>query len=169
MQGRGSVIHGVDIKPSTPSQRPGRPWFSGVGRHRRVGGPMSMSKEMGLPATVSYPGLHRGDEGQGLGPWAPSVFIVRAEEAGQSWVRGLLLGTRGGYPDPWRGFGQSAFQYPFLPQVGHRPGGGLAFRHERAHRPSLPHLKQGPGGFHSLLVNEGLELCRAVAKRWYLA
>ena len=29
-----------------------------------------------------------------MGPWAPSVLI--SEEAGQSWVRGLLLGTRGG-------------------------------------------------------------------------
>ena len=35
--------------------------------------------------------------------------------------------------------------------------------------PSLPHLRQGPGGFLSLLVDGGLEPCRAVAKRWYLA
>ena len=58
---------------------------------------------------------------------------------------------------------------PLYAQLGHRPGGGLGFRYERAQWPSLPHLKQGPGGFLSLLVNGGLELCRAVAKRWYLA
>ena len=46
---------------------------------------------------------------------------------------------------------------------------GLGFRHERAQWPSLPHLKQGPVGFLSLLVDGGLEPCRAVAKRWHLA
>ena len=35
--------------------------------------------------------------------------------------------------------------------------------------PSLPHLRQGPGGFLSLLVDGGLEPCKAVAERWYLA
>ena len=44
----------------------------------------------------SYPGLHRGDESWGLGPWAPSVFSSESEEAGHSWVGGLLLGTRTG-------------------------------------------------------------------------
>ena len=38
-----------------------------------------------------------------LGPWAPPVFSGKCEEAGQSWVRGLLLGTRRGCLDPWRG------------------------------------------------------------------
>ena len=33
----------------------------------------------------------------------------------------------------------------------------------------LPSLKQGPGGFLSVLVDGGLEPCRAVAKRWHLA
>ena len=42
------------------------------------------------------------------------------------------------------------------------PRGGPA-----AQWPSLPHLKQGPGGLLSLLVDGGLEPCRAVAKRWY--
>ena len=36
-------------------------------------------------------------------------------------------------------------------------------------RPSLPPLKQGPGRFLSLVVDRGLEPCRAVAKRWHLA
>ena len=54
-----------------------------------------------------------------------------------------------------------------MPQLGHGPGGGLGFRHEQAQWPSLLHLKQGPGGFLSLLVDGGLEPCRAVAKRWY--
>ena len=56
-----------------------------------------------------------------------------------------------------------------MPQLGHGPGGGLGFRHERVQWPSLPHVKQGPGGFLSLLVDGGLESCRARAKRWHLA
>ena len=52
-------------------------------------------------------------------------------------------------------------------QLGHGPGGGLGLGHERAQWPSLLYLKQGPGGFLSLLVDGGLEPCRAVAKRWY--
>ena len=51
----------------------------------------------------SCTGLHRGDESWGLGPWPPSVFSGESEEAGQSWVGGLLLRTRSGCPDPWRG------------------------------------------------------------------
>ena len=54
-------------------------------------------------------------------------------------------------------------------QLGRGPGGGLGFGHERVQWPSLPHLKQGPGGFLSLLVDGGLEPHRAVARRWYLA
>ena len=57
---------------------------------------------------------------------------------------------------------------PFMPQLGHGPGGGLVFRHEQAQWPSLLHLKQGPGCFFSLLIDGGLEPGRAVAKRWYL-
>ena len=56
-----------------------------------------------------------------------------------------------------------------MPQLGHDRGGALGFRHEWAQWSSLPHLKQGPGGFFSLLVDGGLEPCRAVAKRWYSA
>ena len=58
--------------------------------------PVSMRKEVSLPATLSYPGLHRGDESWGLGPWAPSDFRGKSEEAEQSWVRGLLLRTKRG-------------------------------------------------------------------------
>ena len=73
---------------------------------------MSMRKEIGLPAPVSYPGLRRGDASQGLGPWAPLVFSGESEEAGQSWVRGLFLGTRRGCPDPWRGIWVWTFHVP---------------------------------------------------------
>ena len=71
-----------------------------------------MRKEIGLPAPVSYPGLRRGDASQGLGPWAPLVFSGESEEAGQSWVRGLFLGTRRGCPDPWRGIWAWTFHVP---------------------------------------------------------
>ena len=118
-----------------------------------------MRKEIGLPAPVSYPGLHRGDASQGLGPWAPSVFSGESEEARQSWVRGLFLGTRRGCPDPWRGISAVDLPCPFMLQRGHGPGGGLDIRHEWAQGPSLPHLKQGPGGFLSVLVDGDLEPC----------
>ena len=48
--------------------------------------------------------------------------------------------------------------------MGHGPEAGLGFRHEPAQWPSLPRLKQGPGGFLSLLVVGGLEPGRAVLK-----
>ena len=38
-----------------------------------------------------------------LGPWAPSVLSGESEDAGQSGVGGLLLGTRRGCLDPWIG------------------------------------------------------------------
>ena len=50
----------------------------------------------------SYPGLRTSDESWGLGPWAPSVFSGESEEAGQSWVGGLLLGNRRGCLDSWK-------------------------------------------------------------------
>ena len=53
-------------------------------------------------------------------------------------------------------------------QLGHEPGGGLGFRHEWAQWLSLPHLKQGPGGFLSLLADGSLEPGKAVAKKWHL-
>ena len=102
MQGRGSVIRDVDIKPSTLSLRD--LGFFGVGRHSRVNGPCVNEKGDQLTCHCkSYPGLRRGDESWGLGPWALSDFSGKSEEPGQSWVRGLLLWTKKGCLDPWRG------------------------------------------------------------------
>ena len=75
---------------------------------------------------------------------------------------------------PGGGFGQPTFQVPVMPQHVACPSGtwtqrGPWLRHKRAQWPSLLPLKQGPGGFLSLLVDGGLEPLRAVAKRWYLA
>ena len=66
--------------------------------------------------------------------------------------------------DSWKEIWQWTFQCPFIPQMGHGPEAGLGFRHEWAKWSSLPHLKQGPGGFLSLLVVGGLEPGRAVLK-----
>ena len=72
-----------------------------------------MRKEIGFTCHCkSYPGLCRGDESWGLGLWAPSVFSGKSEEAGQGWVGGLLLGTRRGCPDPWRGLGSGPSSVP---------------------------------------------------------
>ena len=57
--------------------------FSRVDRHSTVSD--LCVNEKGDPLTChckSYSGLHRGDESQGVGPWAPSV--LSGEEAGQS-------------------------------------------------------------------------------------
>ena len=67
-----------------------------------------------------------------LGPWAPSAFSSKSKEAGQSWVGVLLLGPGGDVRIPRGEFGQLTFKYPFMPQLGHRPGRGLGFRHEQA-------------------------------------
>ena len=99
MQGRGSVIRGVDIKLSTLSLRD--LGFFGVGRHSRVNGPCVNEKGDQLTCHCkSYPGLRTSDESWGLGPWAPSVFSGESQKAGQSWVGGLLLDTRRSCPDP---------------------------------------------------------------------
>ena len=113
----------------------------------------------------SYPGLRRGDESWGLGPWALSDFSGKSEEPGQSWVRGLLLWTKRGCLDPWRGIWAVDLPMSLYATAGTWTWRGLGFRHERAQWPSLPHLKQGPVGFLSLLVDGGLEPCRAVAKK----
>ena len=82
MQGRGLVIRGVDIKPINSHCGDLRDLcFSRVGRHNsRVSGPCVNEKR---------------DQ-----PWAPSVFSGESEEAGQSWVGGLVLRTRMRCLDP---------------------------------------------------------------------
>ena len=75
----------------------------------------------------------------------------------------LLIGPHGVSLIRW--LVMSTFQCPLMPQLGHDHGGALGFRHEWAQWSFLPHLKQGPGGFFSLLVDGGLEPCRAVAKK----
>ena len=75
--------------------------FSGVGRQSRVSGPCVGEKRDRLTCHCeSYPGLLRGGKSRGLEPWAPLILNGGSKEAGQSWVRGLLLGTRRGCPDP---------------------------------------------------------------------
>ena len=77
--------------------------FSGVDRHSRVSGPRVDEKRDQLTCRCeSYPGLPRGDENH-HGALGTSVFSGKSEDAVQSWVRGLLLGTRRGCLDPWRG------------------------------------------------------------------
>ena len=104
-----------------------------------------------------------------MGPWAPSGSSGESKEAGQSWVRGLPLRIRRGCPDPWRGIWAAD-----LPRSRYATAGTWTqrepwLRHKWAQWPSLPPLKQDPGGFLSLLVDGGLEPLRAVANRWYLA
>ena len=100
MQDRGSVIHGIDIKPPNRDLRDLS--FFRVGKHSKVSGPHVNEKGDWLTChSKSYPGLLRGDESWGLGPWAPSIFSGKPKEARQSWAE--LLKTRRGCLDPWRG------------------------------------------------------------------
>ena len=87
---------------------------------------------------------------------------------GRAELEDSCSGTGGNVQTPGRGFEHSTFQCPFMLQLGHEPGGGLGFRHERAQWLSLPHLKQGPGGFLSLLADGSLEPGKGVAKKWHL-
>ena len=127
-----------------------------------------MRKESGLSATVK--GTLGSLEVMRIRAWGPGqIQSSVVKRLGRAWSENSCLGL-GGYVQIPRGvFGQLTFQCPFMPQLGHGPGGGLGFRHEQAQWPSLLHLKQGPGCFFSLLIDGGLEPGRAVAKRWYLA
>ena len=102
MQGRGSVIHGIDIKLSVSiTETCYTLFFSGAGKPSRVSGPPVNEKGDWLTCQCKiYPGLHRGDESQVLGPGAPSVFSSKSKESEQSWIKGLLLGIRRGFLDP---------------------------------------------------------------------
>ena len=84
-----------------------------------------------------------------MGAWGPGHLQSSAEgprRLGRAGSEDSCSGPGGDVWIPRGGFGQSTFQCPFMPQVGHGPGGGLDFRHEGAQWPSLPHLKQGPRG-----------------------
>ena len=129
-----------------------------------------MRKEIGLAATVSVTlGSVDVMRVRAWGPGHLQSSVVSLRRLGRAGSEDSCSGPGGDDRISRGGFVQSTFQCPFMPQLGHGPGGGLGFRHEWAQWPSLPHLKQGPGGFLSLLVDGGLEPCKAVAKRWYLA
>ena len=61
-----------------------------------------MRRETGLPVTVRV--TLDSIEVVRVGAWSPrhlpSTAAFKSEEAGQSWVGGLLLGTRRRHPDP---------------------------------------------------------------------
>jgi len=59
-----------------------------------------MRKEIGLPATVRV--TLGSIEVMRVGGWGPGHLqsSVVSQEVGQSWVRGLLVGTRRECPDP---------------------------------------------------------------------
>ena len=87
---------------------------------------------MGLPATVRV--TLGSVEVMGVGVWGPGQL--------QSSVASLRRLGRAGLEyscldQEW------TFKYPFMPQLGHGPGGGLGFSHEQTQQPSLPHLNQG--------------------------
>ena len=131
---------------------------------------MSMRKEISLPATVRV--TLGSIEAMRVGAWGPGhlqTSVASLRSLGRAGSEDSCSRSRGDVQIYGWGFGQSTFQCPFMPQLGHGPGGGLVFRHERAQWPSLLHLQEGPGGFLSFLADGGLEPCRAVAKTWHLA
>ena len=126
-----------------------------------------MRKEIDLLDTVRVTLGSVAVTSRGLGPWAPSVFSSESEEAGQSWVGGLLLGTRRGCLDPWRGIWAVDLPMSLYATAGTPTWRGLGLG--MSSPGAFFGRKQGPGGFLSLLADGGLEPRRAVAKRWYLA
>ena len=109
---------------------------------------MSVRKEVGLSCTVR---ITLGSvEVMRVGAWGPGHLQSSAaspRRLGRAGSEDSCLGPGGDVQIPGGGFGQSTFQCPFMPQLGHGPGGGLGFRYEQAQGPSLPHLKQGLGSF----------------------
>ena len=101
-----------------------------------------------------------------LGTFSLQSSVVSPRRLGRAGLKDSCSGPGG---DVWilrGGFGQLTFQSRFIAQLGHGLGGGLGFRHERAF---FATFEAGSSSFLSLFVDGGLEQCRAVAKRWYLA
>ena len=73
-----------------------------------------MRKEISLSVTVRVT-LGSVELMRVMGPWKPPVLSGESKEDEQSWVRGLLFRTRGGYLDPWRWIWAVTFQCPFIP------------------------------------------------------
>ena len=81
-----------------------------------------------------------------VGAWGPGYLQSSAaslRRLGRAGSEDSCSGPGGDVRIPGGRFGQLIFQSPFMPQLGHGPGGGLGFRHEWAQWPSLPSLKQG--------------------------
>ena len=95
-----------------------------------------MRKEIGLPATVRV--TLDSLEVMRVRAWSPGHLQSSAAEGGGG------SGPGGDVWIPGGGFRQSTFQYPFNPQLGHRPGRGLGFRHEWAQWPSFAMFEARP-------------------------
>ena len=113
-----------------------------------------------------------------MGAWGPGHLQSSAEgprrlgragsedsclaPGGDVWIPGGDVQIPGGGLEQW------TFQCPSMPQLGHGPGGGLSLGMSSPVT-FFAAFEAGPRGLPSLFVGGGLELCRAVAQRWYLA
>ena len=122
MQGRGSVIRGIDIKLSIPkTETCDTLFFSRAGKHSRVSGHPSMRKEIGLPGTVRS--TLGSVEVMRVRPWGSGNLqssAVSPRSLGRAGSEDSCWGS-GGYVWILRGgFGQLTLQCLFMAQLGHR-------------------------------------------------
>ena len=88
---------------------------------------MSMKKEISLPATVRV--TLDSVEVMRVGAWGPGHFqtsVASLRSLGRAGSEDSCSGPRGDVWIPGGVFGQSTFQCPFMPQLGHGPGEALA-------------------------------------------
>ena len=65
-----------------------------------------------------------------LGTFSLQSSVVSPRRLGRAGLKDSCSGPGGDVRIPGEGFGQSTFQCPFMPQLGHGPGGSLGYRHE---------------------------------------
>lgn len=94
--------------------------------------PVLIRKEMGFLATVRYLDSIKVMR---VGAWGSGHLqssVASPRSLGRAGSEDSCSGPGGDVRIPREGLGQSTFQCPFMPQLGHGPGGGLGFGHESA-------------------------------------
>ena len=92
-----------------------------------------MRKEIGLDATVRV--TLCSIEVMSIRAWGPGHLqfsVASPRRLGRVGSEDSCSGPGKDVQNPRGRFGQLTFQCRFMPELGHRPGGGLSFRHEWA-------------------------------------
>ena len=122
MQGRGSVICGIDIKLSIPkTETCDTLFFSRAGKHSRVSGHLSMRNKIGLPGTVRF--TLGSVEVMRVRSWDSGHLqssAVSPRSLGRARLEDSCGGSGGEVWIPRGGFGELTLQCLFMAQLGNR-------------------------------------------------